>query len=82
MDARLIAKVAEELARLQAEKAAAEFMAHRSFIIELAKEFHRQEQITRRRTVRQFTYKQKLLGERIIRELEETERGKQRGTQP
>jgi hypothetical protein len=80
MDARLVAKVAEELARLQAEKAHAEFIAHRSFIIELAKEFHRQERITRRRTVRQFTYKQTLLGERIIRDLEETERLTQRGT--
>jgi hypothetical protein len=82
MDYRLLAKVAAELAQLQAEKAHAEFIAHRSFIIELAKEFHRQERITRRRTVRQFTYKQTLLGERIIRELEETERGQQRGTQP
>jgi hypothetical protein len=82
MDYRLLAKVGAELAQLQAEKAAAEFMAHRSFITELAREFHRQERITRRRTVRQFTYKQKLLGERIIRELEETERGQQRGTQP
>jgi hypothetical protein len=82
MDARLVAKVAAELAQLQAEKAHSEFIAHRSFIIELAKEYHRQERITRRRTVRQFTYKQKLLGERIIRELEETERLTQRGTEP
>jgi hypothetical protein len=82
MDYRLLAKVGAELAQLQAEKAHSEFIAHRSFIIELAKEFNRQERITRRRTVRQFTYKQTLLGERIIRELEETERGQQRGTQP
>jgi hypothetical protein len=81
MDYRLLAKVGAELAQLQAEKAHAEFIAHRSFITELAKEFHRQERITRRRTVREFTYKQSIIAERIIRELEETERHSRRGTE-
>lgn len=74
MDARLIAKVADELARLQAEKSHAELIAHRSFVIELAKEFNREERVSRRRIVRNFTYKQLLVAERIMRELEETKR--------
>lgn len=74
MDARLIAKVADELARLQAEKAHAELVAHRTFVIQLAKEFRREERVSRRRVVRNFTYKQLLVAERIMRELEETKR--------
>ena len=80
VDVRLLGKVADELARLQEEKALSEFMAHRSFIVQLAKAYHAEERVTRRRTVREFTYKQSILAERIIRELEETKRLTQRGT--
>jgi hypothetical protein len=82
VDARLIGKVADELARLQAEKAHAELIAHRTFVIQLAKEFQREERVSRRRVVRNFTYKQLLVAERIMRELEETKRPAQWGTKP
>ena len=70
MDNGLLAKVQDELDRLRVEKAHSEFMAHRSYIIDLAKEYNRQERIRRRTLVREFTRKQLLIGERIIRELE------------
>ena len=70
MDNGLLAKVQDELDRLRVEKAHSEFMAHRSYIIDLAKEYNRQERIRRRTLVREFTRKQLLLGEQIVKRLE------------
>jgi hypothetical protein len=82
MDARLVAKVAEELARLQAEKAHSELIAHRTFIIELAKQFRHEDEVTRRRSVayssRMFTF----AARKVLYELAEAERLAQRGTEP
>lgn len=81
MDARLVAKVAEELARLQAEKAHSELIAHRTFIIELAKQFRHEDEVTRRRSVaysnRMFTF----AARKVLYELAEAERLTQRGTE-
>ena len=70
MDYGLLAKVQDELDRLRAEKELSEYMAHRSYIIDLAREYNRQERISRRRLVAEFTRKQLLLGEQIVRRLE------------
>lgn len=74
MDYGLLAKVEDELHRLRNEKRWAAMLEHRRFIIQLAREMRRQERYTRRRVVREFTRKQTLIGERILRELEETKR--------
>ena len=81
MDARLIAKVADELARLQAEKAHSELIAHRSFIIELAKEFRREDSVSRRRSMRHFEKQFHLASRRVLYELAETERSTLGGTE-
>lgn len=70
MDDRLLAKVRDELDRLRSEKATARFLEHRSFVIELAREYNRQERITRRSLVKELTRKQLLLGEQIAARLE------------
>ena len=80
MDNGLLAKVRDELDRLRVEKELSEFMAHRTYIIDLAREYHRQERILRRSLVREFTRKQLIIGERILRELEEAKQHTRRGT--
>lgn len=74
MDYGLLAQVEDELHRLRNEKRWAELLEHRRFIIQLAREMRHQERVSRRRVVREFTRKQTLIGERILRELEETKR--------
>ena len=82
MDHGLLAKVQDELARLQAEKAHAELIAHRSFIIDLAKRFRREDSLARRRSMRYFEHQYSLTARRVLYELAEAERLAQRGTTP
>lgn len=80
MDHGLLAQVEDELHRLKNEKRWAELLEHRRFIIQLARQMRHEQRITRRRLVKDFTRKQMIVGERILRDLEETERLTQRGT--
>jgi hypothetical protein len=80
MDNGLLAQVEDELHRLRNEKRWAELLEHRRFIIQLARQMRAETRITRRRLVRDFTRKQLIIGERIIRELEETKRHSRGGT--
>ena len=82
MDHGLLAQVEDELHRLRNEKRWAELLDHRRFIIQLAREMRHQQRVSRRRVVREFTRKQTLIGERILRDIEETERLTRRGTKP
>ena len=78
MDHGLLAKVQDELARLQAEKAHAELIAHRSFIIDLAKRFRREDSLARRRSMRYFEYQYSLTARRVLYDIAETERAQSR----
>jgi hypothetical protein len=80
MDNGLLAQVEDELHRLRNEKRWAELLEHRRFIIQLARQMRAETRITRRRVVRDFTRKQLIIGERILRELEETKRHTRGGT--
>jgi hypothetical protein len=82
MDYGLLAKVEDELHRLRNEMRWAAMLEHRRFIIQLARQMRHQERVSRRRVVREFTRKQTLIGERILRDIEKTERLTRRGTKP
>jgi hypothetical protein len=82
MDYGLLAQVEDELHRLRNEKRWAELLEHRRFIIQLARQMRHQERVSRRRVVREFTRKQTLIGERILRDIEETKRPTFGGTTP
>lgn len=82
MDHGLLAQVEDELHRLRNEKRWAELLEHRRFIIQLARQMRHEQRVSRRRVVREFTRKQTLIGERILRDIEETERLTRRGTKP
>ena len=81
MDYGLLAQVEDELHRLRNEKRWAELLEHRRFIIQLAREMRQEQRVSRRRVVREFTRKQTLIGERILRDIEETARSTRRGTE-
>ena len=70
MDNGLLAQVEDELHRLRNEKRWAELLEHRRFIIQLARNMRREQIVSRRRLVREFTRKQLLLGEQIVKRLE------------
>lgn len=55
--------------RMLVEMDYAEFWAHRSHTAELYKQFQHDEQVTRRRLVRDLTRRQKAIGERILNDL-------------
>jgi len=78
VDAGLLAKVADELARLQTERAHYDFMARRTFIIQLAKEFQREDSLARRRSMRYFEHQYSLTARRVLYDIAETERTQSR----
>lgn len=82
MDYGLLAKVEDELHRLRNEMRWAAMLEHRRFIIQLARQMRHEQRVSRRRVVREFTRKQTLIGERILRDIEETERLTRWGTEP
>ena len=78
MDYGLLDRVKDELARLKSEKDYAEFMAHRSFIIDLAKLFQREDSLARRRSMRYFEHQYSLTARRVLYDIAETERAESR----
>jgi hypothetical protein len=80
VDHGLIAKVQGELVRLQTEKAHSELIAHRTFIIQLAKEFRREESVSRRRSMREFEKQYHLAARKVLYEIAEAERAQSRST--